>query len=71
MIRAILLLIILNLSAMPVYAKKNVTIRVSCTIPQIVRINRSSAKVKKDTIVQYKNTIRNNRKVLIKTVLSK
>jgi len=73
MIKTVLLSTMISLLAMPAYAgKKVVTIRISCRIPQIVEISKNTIKnTTNSTIVQYDNSIRNNHKVIIKSVLSK
>jgi len=73
MFKVILLSITISLLAMSAYAgKKVVTIRVSCRIPQVVEISKNTNQnTANSTIVQYEQAIRNNHKVIIKSVLSK
>ena len=71
--KVVLLSMMISLLALPAYAgKKVVTIRVSCRIPQIVEISKNTNQnTVNSTIVQYEEAIRNNHKVIIKSVLSK
>ena len=72
----IFLICLLSFFVIKTEAKKRVKIKISCTIPPLVRLNLDSKKFfeKKDgssTIIQIEERVRGKEKVIIKTVLVK
>ena len=65
--------IISLLMSISAYAgKKAATVKISCRIPQIVKMSKNHIKnTSKDTIVQYDRAIRNNHQVIIKSIVSR
>ena len=70
MLKRIIIFGILTLVALPVFAKNKVTLRVSCVIPPRIQLKQAEQQ-RKDILVYTEEQIRGNRRVLVKTVVSK
>lgn len=69
--KKIFLFVIISMILLPAFAKNTVVLRVSCVIPQIIQVSNTGEDKLSQTAAQEEERIRDGKRAIIKTVVSK
>ncbi|MBU2436838.1 MAG: hypothetical protein KKE55_03985 [Candidatus Omnitrophica bacterium] len=69
--KKIFLFAIISMILLPAFAKNTVVLRVSCVIPPIIQVSNTGEDKLSQTAAQEEERIRDGKRAIIKTVVSK